>query len=315
MIANNLLEEIQIRRERRLRSLAKASRQICPRASSITECPLEMVYSIVKWDTKPLPDPTLMARFEEGKEQERKVIRELMDLGFEIVEGQKPFEIRGRKGNVILTGSIDGKCLWKDKKVPFEVKSLDPNIYNSIDSVEDFNKYEWARKYPRQMQCYLFGYNEEEGLFIITDCKGHWKLFTVTLDIEEMERILQLCEYVMDCIESNKWPDYHKNASICRRCWALGRVCTPPLEFDASVQVIDDPEIEAKLSKREALKSSSKEFVALDKEIKAYFKGRPNSLCGDFIITGKEQIRKMPPQEARDVKSWVTRIEKIENKS
>jgi hypothetical protein len=272
-----------------------------------------MVYSITAWDKKPAPDTRLMARFEEGKEQERKVIRELMDLGLEVIEGQKPFEIRNRQGKVILTGTIDGKCLYKDSKVPFEVKSLDPNIYDQINSVEDFNKYDWAKRYPIQMQCYLLGNNESEGLFIITNCKGSWKIFTVTLDFEQMEKILQRCEYVMECAEKGEYPNFHKDQTICRKCWALGRVCTPDVDFGEGIEIIDDQEMEAMLEKREILKPVAKEYDEIDNHIKGYFKGKPNSICGNFVITGTERIAKYKAQEAREVKSWTTKIERLED--
>ena len=311
MVSETLAQEILNRREHRLQSLASVSRQVCPRASSITSCDREMVYSITNWDKRPAPDLHLMARFEEGREQERKVIRELLDLGFEIVEGQKPFEIKDRKGRVALTGHIDGMALWKDKKVPFEVKSLDPNIYNQIDKVEDFNKYEWAKRYPLQMQSYLFGNNEDEGLFIITDCKGHWKLFPVTLNLELVERILQRCEYVVYCVIKEKLPEFHKDISICKRCWALGRVCTPPMDFGEGMQIIEDPEMEILLEKWTELKPSEKEYKEIDNHIKKYFKGRPNSICGNFVITGKAGIMKKAAQEAQEISTWRTKIERI----
>src|SRR3990167_3304876 len=311
-LAEALKTEIFKRREDRLKSLAKISRQVCPRASSIGVCEREMVYSITHWDKKSPPDVQLMARFEEGKEQERKVIRELMDLGFEVIEGQKPFELRNKAGKVILTGTIDGKCLYKDKKISFEVKSLDPNIYSQLDSPDDFNKWDWSKRYPLQMQCYLYGNNEEEGLFIITDCKGHWKIFSVKLDYAQMEEILQKCERVMENIATETLPDFYKNASVCRKCWALGKVCTPPLDFGPGIEVVDDPEIEVKLARRGEISAYSKEFANLDKEIKDYFKGRPNSLCGNCVITGTERISNLKAQEAREMKSWITKIEKVE---
>lgn len=311
MVAEELKKEILYRRENHLRSQARLSRQTCCRASNITECAREMVYSIINWDKKPLPEPELIARFEEGKEQERKVIKELLDLGFEVAEGQQAYELKDRKGRVVCTLHIDGKCYHKSKKVPFEVKSLDPNVYNQLNSADDFNKYDWAKRYLRQIQCYLFGTGEEEGIFIITDCKGHWKIFPVTIQYEEMERILQLCEYVMDCVESGTMPEFALNAAMCRKCWACKNVCFPPLDFGNGVQVVDDPEILLALENRESLKAKAKEYEVVDKQVKEYFKNRPHTVCGEFEIVGTEQTRKYKASEAREVKTWVTTIEKI----
>jgi len=313
MLAETLAQEILQRREQKLKSEAKVSRQVCPRASSIGECDREMFYSITQWQLKPPPEPILQARFDKGKQEEQQILKELIDLGFEVAESQMLFELKDKKGKVILTGSIDGKALWKDKRVPFEIKSLDPNIFSQIETPEDFNRYSWARRYPRQMQAYLYGHNAEEGLFILTNLKGSIKVMPIMLDYVEMEKILQRCEYIMDCVEKNELPDFYKDASVCRRCWALGRVCNPPMDFGPGA-VVDDPEMEVKLAKWNELKPTVKEFDELDKEIKAYFKGKPLSLCGNFEIIGQERIMKLKAQEAREVKSWVIKIEPIERK-
>lgn len=304
-----LAAEILEKREARLNSLASQSRQVCNRASSIGPCEREMYYEIHDWDKRPVPEAWLMARFQEGVDQERKVVRDLLDLGIEMEAGQSPIEIKDRKGRVILTGKIDGMIRYKGKKVPCEVKSLDPNIYNTLETAEDFNRYTWARKYPLQLLSYMYGHGYDEGIFIVTDCKGHWKILPMALDYAQMEEILQKCERVMDAIASGNAPDFIKDASVCRKCWALGRVCAPPLDFGPEMAVIDDPEIEVKLAKRQELQPQVKEYDTLDKELKAYFKGRPKSLCGDWQIMGTEQVRKMKATEAREIKSWVTKIE------
>lgn len=308
-IVVKLSEEIQSRREAKLKSEAKIFRQVNPRASAITECNREMVLSITNWKDKPAPDIHLQARFNEGKEQERKVIRELIDLGFEVIEGQKPFELKDRKSRTILTGSIDGKILLDGKRIPFEIKSLNPNIYSQINEVNDFNRYEWVKRYPRQMQAYLYGNNEESGLFILTDCLGHIKTFPVFLDYEEMEVILKRCEYVMDCVENKTLPDYHKDYSVCRRCWALGRCCTPPLDFGEGTQVIDDPDMEFMLNRREELNNVVKEYKQIDKQVKDYFKEKPNCLVGNFHISGSWRERKECHIPAS--RYWQSKIEKV----
>lgn len=312
-MSQSLCEAIIIKEEERLRSQANLFRKNVNWASDIGVCAREMFYSITDWDKKPIPEPYLLARFEEGREQEKKVIKKLMENGFEIVEGQKPFEIKDRNGRVILTGRIDGKIRWDNRKIPFEVKSLMPSVYSQIDTVEDFNKYSWAKKYPLQMMSYLFGENIDEGIFILTDCLGHFKVIPVRLDYASMESILQRCELVMNAVDKKTPPDFFKDTSVCRKCWALGRVCSPPLDFGEGVAIIDDAEIEVKLAKRDELYGLSKEFEVLDKEVKGYFRNKPHCLCGNFEIIGKEQIRKIPAQPEKETKSWITKIENISN--
>lgn len=300
MIAEELTKEILERRERRLVSDAKIYPKNHPTASQLGECDREMVLAITNWRDRPPFKPYVQARIEEGKKQENRIIQELLDLGFTITENNPPpFEIRDRQGRLILRGMIDGKCRWQEKKIPFEIKSVDKQVFNRLENVEDFNRFWWMRKYILQMQAYLYANNEEYGLFILVDMAGHWKIFITKLDLELMEKILQRCGYVVDCVEKNEFPDYFKNISICKKCWAFGRVCTPPLDFGEGTQIVDDPEMADKLKEWDTLRNNSKRFDKLDKEIKDYFRDRPNCICGDYTIAGKK----------REPKGWIIQIE------
>ena len=313
MIAQELSKEIIERRERRLITEAKVYPKNHPTASGLEECSRRMVYEITHWKLRPPAEPYVQARMEEGKKQENRIIQELLDLGFTITENNPPpFEIRDRQGRLILRGMIDGKCLWQDRKIPFEIKSVDKNIYSVLKDISDFNKYFWMKKYILQMTAYLYANNEESGLFILCDMAGHWKIFIATLNLETMEKILQQCEYVVDRVEKGTLPDFCKDTSLCQKCWALGRVCTPALDFGEGLQIIDDPEMEVILEKREELKPQAKEYEEIDNHIKGYFKNKPNSICGNFEITGKNITKKLPAQEAREITYWQSKIVKVE---
>jgi len=313
MTANEMIQEIQKRRLQRLLAKAKVFRQTVCRASDIGDCEREIYYQIVNWKDRPAPEPELQARFEEGVEQHQRIRKELLEDGFDVVEAEQPFEIKGRNGKVIITGHIDGKIRMQGVRLPFEAKSLNPNLFAQINAIEDFNKYIWARKFPRQMQTYEFGENEEEGIYILSDCLGHRKNFAVNLDYEETEKILQRCEYVMDCVEKNTPPPFHKDYSVCRGCWALGRICAPDIKIKPGVEILDDPEIEIELKRREELKALRDEYEALDKHAKDYFKNRPEVVVGDFHITGKEVVKHLKATEERDIKSWQVKIERIKS--
>lgn len=310
MIAEEIIEKIKQRRLWRLEGQAKKLyRQTVCRGSDIGECDREIYYQIVNWADRPPKDPEVQARLNEGIEEHKKARRELLEDGFDVVEGERPFDLRGRNGQIIIVGHIDGKIREEGVRLPFEVKSLNPNMFAQINCIEDFNKYLWARKFPRQVQSYQFGENMEEGIFILSDCLGHKKYFPLQLDYDQMEKILQRCEYVMDCVEKKTPPPFHKDYSVCRRCWALGRVCAPDIQFKEGIEIIDDPGIELELKRREELKPSKEEYGALDKHVKDYFKNRPEVIVGDFHITGKEVIRHLKATEEKDIKSWQTKIE------
>lgn len=315
-----LLAEIERRRAAALDQRRTAYPRNNPVASDIGECQREMVLSIVHWKERPLPDEWLVARFARGTVIENLAIQELGAMGFTVRVERTPFEITNTQGRVILRGKVDGfletaRHTW----VPFEVKSMDPNVYKRINSVEDFDHFAYTRKYPRQLCAYLYGNNLEAGFFLLDDCLGHWKLIAVTLDYAEMERILQMVEGAVEAVEQVRarpdaeaelLPAYHPDPAVCGRCWAKGRVCFPPLTL-AGVTVADDPEFEADLARRETLEPQAREYEALDKAVKARVRGKDGLLVGPFLVSGKELTVTYKPQPARTVLQWRTKIERV----
>lgn len=243
------------------------------------ECERRQVLEIVAWDQKPMPDERLQARFDTGNLWEREGIAELLHLGFEVVEQQVPFELRSKYGTLVLRGKIDGKIRWKDRVIPFEIKSLHPNVYERIGNWRDFQKMRFFKKYPTQMQSYLLGHGEDAGFFLLTDCLGHWKAITMELDYEWAERIWKRAEDVVEwCIEyghTGELPSYTRDGGECQDCWAYGRVCNPPVQDSGEGPVIlTDEDLLFKLEERDRLKPTAKLWADIDKEIKAYFKDR-----------------------------------------
>jgi CRISPR/Cas system-associated exonuclease Cas4 (RecB family) len=314
MSIESLANEIILRRENELKSKQKVYRQDRPRASSISRCDREMYLSITDFVHHPPYDTRIIARFEEGNRQESFILQLLIKNGFTVVEGQIDLSIKDRNERVVLTGHIDGKIEWEEKRIPFEVKSMNPNIYEDINTVEDFNKRDWTKRYILQMQSYLFANNEPEGIFIITDCLGHFKILPVKLDYDLMEKIIQRCTHVMDCVEKNEPPDFIKDASICRRCWAFGRVCTPPISNEGC-EIISDIEIEEQLKLREQSEEARKTYELADKNIKGYFKNKPKAICGDYMVTGELRTRTTKPTEGKTTEYWQTTIEKLGEKT
>jgi len=128
---DGLIEKMGARRTERLLRGARVSRQTCPRASALTDCPREMYYQIMDWKKKPAPGPELLARFKKGIAEEAEVFRELSEDGFSIRALQHPFELRN-DGDVICTGHVDGIVEFYGTDTLLEVKSLNPLIFRSI---------------------------------------------------------------------------------------------------------------------------------------------------------------------------------------
>lgn len=283
-------------------------------ASNLGECLLERYHSIVNWNAKPMADTWLQARFEEGNEQERRILIKLLTNNFEVVEGQTRFEIKDRSGRVILTGRIEGKIKFDGKYYPFEIKSMNPNIYDNINCLEDLQKFAHTAKYPKQLQSYMFSQNLEEGFFILTDCLGHFKVIPIYLDLEVMEKEMQNCELVMDAVEGKVGLGYHKDTSVCRKCWACKTTCFPDLDFGEGVQVIDDPEFLEDLKRRQQLIDSGcvKEYDKLDKTVKERAKNYKHAICDNFEIVVKEYPINYKAQEARTITAKKVEISRID---
>lgn len=309
-----LCHEIEHRRTEALSRRISAYPRQNPIASDLGPCTREYVLAMTKWQERPLPNPALKARFERGNLIENAVIQELLALGLEVRKERTPFEVKDKQGRVVLRGMVDGFITVDRKDYPLEVKSLDPNVFRQIQTVEDFGKYVWAAKYPRQLQAYLYAHNLEAGFFLLDNCKGEWTLLPVSLDYECMERILKQCEEAVEHRDAGTLPDYHKDPAVCNRCWAKGRVCDPPTAYQGLL-LADDPDFEAMLDRRGELAAVSKEYDSLNKAVQEKVKGKDGLVCGNWLIQGSEQVRTYRPQPEKIIRLWQSRITRVQDDS
>lgn len=307
-----LKQEIEQRENQRLEAKKSQYKPNNCIASNLGDCLRERYHSVVDYDKKPMADNHLQARFEAGNEEERSVLIKLMTMGYQVVEGQKRFEITDRNKRVIISGRIEGKIKFMDKYYPFEIKSMNPNIYAGIEKVEDFAKFSHTAKYPKQLMAYMFSENIDSGFFILTDCMGHFKIVIITLDYNMMEKEMQNCTLVQDAIELKQPPEFHSNKAICRKCWACKTACFPPLDFGDGVQVIDDGELLNDLNRRQELSPMASEFDKLDKAIKDKAKANyKHAVCGNYEIEIKEYPINYKAQEARIITAKKVDISRI----
>jgi len=287
------------------------------RASDIPDCDRAMVYSVLNWRDKARHNERLQAIFDAGNKEEQNVKQRLgYELGFEFIQQQADFEIKNNIGEIMCRGHIDGKILYKGETIPVEIKSMNENIFNSINSLEDFQKKPIHRKYLRQMQLYLFGNNEEAGLFILSNFR-HEKIIPVSLDYGECEHILQRIERNWQFVKRKSYPDpIEYKPDICDRC-SYSHICLPPRENQESV-MIDSEELIASLDKREELKPLVEEYAELDKSIKERFANIDSAFVGTKwqIITthkiGKRVDTKLIPDEIK--KQYEVETERVTTK-
>lgn len=256
-------------------------------ASDIGDCDRAMVHAILDWEKRPAHDEGLQAIFDAGNREEESVKARMAADGWQIIQQQTPFEIKNRKGEVMCRGKIDGKILYDRAGIPCEVKSMDPNIFRTITSLEDFKKKPHLRKYIRQMQLYLFGNNAEAGLFILSDFRRE-KYIPVALDLGECEHILQRMERNWEHVKAKTYPERMEyDNTICGKCPFL-HVCLPDVK-NTGAKFIDNEQLLTTLNRIEELKPLSKEYEVLDKEVKAAFRNIPDAVINlTWRIMGKE---------------------------
>ena len=304
MIADALAQEIAERRKKELASRINRYQRKNSILSDIGECERQMVYSVLDWEKKPLHDEGLQARFDIGNLFEREIVRDLQGMGFSFILSQMPVEILGRGGAKIASGKIDGFIQYQGKKIPIEIKSMNPNVFNSINSIDDFNKKPWTRKYLRQLQLYMFGNNCEEGLFICTDCLGKWALWPVVLDLGECEALLQRLERVHNAIQANQYPDrIPYDQSICGKC-AFASTCLADI-INKPANFIDNEALEQDIDRHEELKPLAAEYDGLHDKIKDTFKGIEKAVVGDkylvMSVPSNRTTYEIPPEVEKEI--------------
>lgn len=310
MKAADLAEEIIRKRTQDLEARVRVSARTVSILSDITDCDRQMVYSILDWDKRPAHDSSLQARFDAGNAIEQIVLTELQRLGFRVILSQKPVEIKNRKGETIARGRVDGFIELADRSsIPFEIKSMNVNIFNSIKSIDDFRGKPWLRKYIRQLLMYLYGNNAEEGIFLLTDGLGHWKLFVLQLDYAEAERILQRLERVHEAVKAKSYPDrILYDRGVCGHC-PFAMECLPDV-INTEAVMVDNPEIAAKLDRLAEIKPMADEYEDVYSDLKDSFRGVEKSIVGGRWIVQNVPSQRTVYEIPEEVKEQIDEIKR-----
>ena len=308
-IVEQLSQEIMEKRTAELSKKINLYPRNQPIMSDIGDCNRQIVYGVLDWDKKTLHDADLQARFEIGNLLEREIIRELMALGYDVVLSQQAVEIKHKDGSLLARGKVDGFFKVERQNIPFEIKSMNPSVYEQVESVEDFNKKPWLRKYIRQLQLYMYGNSIEYSLFIITDCLGHWKILPLYLDYGDCEHLLQRLESIHENIKKKEYPErIPYNENVCGYC-PFAHICLPDV-MRSEAQILSDESLIADLEEREGLKKIKTRFEELDKSVKNRLKGIEKGLAGNYAIVGKMQHRNGFTVEPNDY--WKVDIKKLD---
>lgn len=285
------------------------------RASSMgNSCDRYHYHSIHDWKEKVLHDEVLQSIFDEGNLHETDVMRELVEMGFQVVEQQRGFQL----DKPLITGHIDGILRWKGHDFPFDVKSIAPYDFNKIESIEDllYSKKAHQRNYPAQLQLYLLMTGNPVGCLIFKNkLTGELKAIWSQIDYDYCEQILKRAERVYAALAKNEPPARINDFDACQKC-SFAHICLPDLKAGEGVQAIDDIELQALLERREALVDAAKEYKTVDEDVKELVTrgGAGEKVCGQYFIrvTEHERTTKVPETWHEEVSKYLrTQIKKI----
>lgn len=120
------------------------------------DCTRYLVYQQCNWEEAKQTEEDLLLIFNEGNNQEDRLLLDLQNAGIKIKDLQVQIKIAAAN----ITGKLDCVAILENDKgegafLPVEIKSMSDIVYNSVNTVADFQKYSWTRKYYGQMQIYL----------------------------------------------------------------------------------------------------------------------------------------------------------------
>jgi hypothetical protein len=266
-------------------------------ASGYEECDRKLTLLMTKGDlVQPFPT-NVRARFRRGKDRERNLIADLSATGrlcdppFEVVAQQQRFELKDRKGRVVIAGMMDlGLKFGRDVMIPAEIKDYNSNLSARIETFEDVLQNRWTKKAAYQLPCYMFGANQPLGMLILTtpDIPKFIPVELNDLVANLTEEFMQKGERALDHKIAGTLPGYFDDYSECQRCQFLGIACDPPIKTEGT-RIFTDPEIEEKLLRYLEIEAVGEEYESLDKWVKKEFRGVETGLAGRALIQGRWQ--------------------------
>jgi hypothetical protein len=264
-------------------------------ASSYRNCLRRMVYEMTMPDQQPALGADVLAKFRRGDDRERDLLADLTTVGrnadpsFKVVGQQERFVLRDRKSRAVITGKVDAQLEVAGVRAPLEVKAWSPFLVDRIETFDDLFANHWTQAGGYQLLSYLFGAGVAYG-FLLLDRSGVPKLLPVELEpyLDRVEAFLTRAEQAVDHVEAGTLPDYLEGEpdECTTRCPFYGATCNPPLQAPGATEILNDPELEAALERRETLRAPGKEYADLDKEIKDRLRGVTRGVAGKFEIRG-----------------------------
>lgn len=241
------------------------------------------VLNRTRWQEKKMHDVNLQLIFNMGTEIEQIVLRELAEAHLKVVEQQRAFSWPEYQ----ITGHIDGLILADDGKTyPFDIKSSSPYVFDSINTVDDLKKgrYPYLKKYPVQLNLYLFMGNADKGFFLFKNkVTGQLKEIWMDIDYELGEETLKRAEAINAHVLAGTLPESYDCDD--ERC-PFEHICLPK-RTGKEVEMPDTDELAKLIQRYYDLKGAAGEYEKLNKQISKMVEGKDKLLAGNYFVTGK----------------------------
>jgi hypothetical protein len=259
-------------------------------------CARELGYRRLHPELELAPDPGLMLIFAHGHWVEKEAIDQLEKAGYEVSERDAAFEWPAMR----LRGRVDGKIRMEGEKKPVEVKGYHPNIWQKLNSIEDFltSDREYLRRVPGQLLAYILcdsaGKVDEAFLYLVNKLTGQPKTIWMKLEgkvLEWGEAMLKRLEIVNKAVEKNELPERIEfDENVCGNCPFRG-ACLKDIPAQLGPVMLTperETELLALLRELEDLKEAKKRHEDLDDQVKEIVKGIPKLIVGEYLVSGKE---------------------------
>lgn len=293
-----LAAKILADRERKLSGdIGRSQKREIMSFGDVHDCDRHNYYGMAEGDQRSKWDAFVQAKLDAGKARELSIKRELLDLGYEPLMAGEVLEIKSPSGTVLARGRTDLSLALPSNfrsTVAVEVKCMQTHMWGNINHWRDLLRNSWTRKYVRQLMLYMHAKKMTEGLFLIDDFQGHWKILVVEMDQEFIADAVAKIERAAAARVSGVVPErIPYDNSLCGMC-NFQHVCIPDIKADPRIKIVDNVVLAKLLEVREANYESWQKVEKANAAVKKFFEDVKDGAftIGNFIVARKAGQRK-----------------------
>ncbi len=286
-------------------------------------CIRKLVYHRTVWQQQAKPDAYLQGIFETGRRLEQIIINNLNQVGQQ-AQPQWGLAANGATLNDKFLTEHQIGCnpdvflkVWPPDDArphfigPGDVKSCDPNVFRTVNTLEDMQRKPYMRRYIGQVTIYELSSNFERGWIILVNKSNLYdvKLIEIPLDYQYAESLVQKADCVNAHVAAGTLPPQINNPEDCNRC-PYKAYCCPPCATGGNLKQVDIPELSEVLDRLHELQAYVTEIETLEKtkgKILDTLKGQ-DVVCGPYLIQWSKSEGMSKPQEAKPWVRWNKKI-------